>query len=216
MTPAGAPRGPHRRGGISEVTRALIAFLLCAAAVPSVPAQNTPEEPAAILVAGPARDRSLTFLPPNVIEYQRGIYELVAVAGGGPDTAAGPSAVTVYYTDQPVFRREAWSEASCNGRALTVIDAVAGPVYHYAWPDAERHVFFRFDGGPGDAGAEGAASETPGADAGAAPAAPGAAATPPGAPACGFILPFLERFSFFLETTPPSRAAPFPAVLPRE
>jgi len=196
VTPAGAPRGPHRRGGISEVTRALIAVLVCAAAVaPLLPAQNTPEEPAAILVAGPARDRSLAFLPPNVIEYQRGIYELVAVAGGGPDTAAGPSAVTVYYTDQPVFRREAGSEASCNGLPLTVIDAVAGPVYHYAWPDAERHVFFRFDSDRGPAEA---------------------AATAPGEPACGFILPFLERFSFFLETTPPARAAPFPAVLPRE
>lgn len=195
MTPAGAPRRPARRDRTPAAARALIAFLLCAAAVPSVPAQSAPEEPAAILVAGPVRDESLPFLPPNVIEYQRGIYELVATAGG-PDAGAGPSVVTVYYTDQPVFRREAGSEASCNGRALTVIDAVTGPVYHYAWPEVERHVFFRFDV---------AATTTA-----------RAAATPPGAPACAFILPFLERFSFFLETTPPSRAAPFPAVLPRE
>ncbi|NBF38981.1 MAG: hypothetical protein GVY14_01060, partial [Spirochaetes bacterium] len=101
-----------------------------------------------------------------------------------------------------------------------------GTVVHYSWPEDQRHVFFRFvavvEGNgtpPGGVGAAGNAASASGNAAG----APGDAADAPGDAAatavarseCDFIDAFLERFSFFLDTTDISGAAPFPAVLPR-
>jgi hypothetical protein len=140
--------------------------------------------------------------------------------------------VEVFYTEAPVFRRGTWTETSCDGRTVHALPEAGGTVVHYAWPEEQRHVFFRFtavaDGNgtpPGGAGAAGPgnAAAAPGAAA-AAPADsaadPGDGGAAPGAAAvarseCDFIDAFLERFSFFLDTTDVSGAAPFPAVLPR-
>lgn len=203
------------------------AFALTAAAVPPLPAQETGpgsdatgSEAAAVLVSGPARGQGLPFLPPNTIEYQRGVYEL-------PGAPAEDVTVEVFYTEAPVFRRGTWTETSCDERTVHVLPEAGGTVVHYAWPQEQRHVFFRFgtvvEGAgtpPGDDGAAGPANAAgaPGdaaADPGGGGAAPGATAAAVARSECDFIDTFLERFSFFLDTTDVSGAAPFPAVLPR-
>jgi hypothetical protein len=213
-------------------------------------------EAAAVLVSGPARGQGLPFLPPNTIEYQRGVYELpgASPAAGAEDPGsaspatptpgvAAPAAevtVEVFYTEAPVFRRGTWTETSCDGRTVHAVPEAGGTVVHYAWPEGQRHVFFRFaavvegngtppggDGAAGNAGVPGgdgaagpgnaagapADSAADPGDGGAAPGAAGAAAV--ARSECDFIDAFLERFSFFLDTTDTSGAAPLPAVLPR-
>lgn len=174
-----------RRTVVAAAAVASIGAVLAAVA-PQLAAQQTPQEPAAVLLSGPVRDRRLPFLPPNVIAYQRAVYELPA------------GRVELYYTEEPIFRRGAWRETSCGEQPLDLLPDGGARVLHYGWPEATRHVFFRFSGA-GDRSPAGAVTI------GEATAAE-----------CAFIEPFLERFSFFLETADPARAAPFPAVLPRE
>ncbi|MFO7780012.1 MAG: hypothetical protein R6W94_00105 [Spirochaetia bacterium] len=185
-----------------------------------------------------------------MIEYQRGVYELIGPPASAPaDPASTASsegvAVEVFYTEAPVFRRGTWTETSCDGRTVHALPEAGGTLVHYTWPEARRHAFFRFrpaseangtppggDGAAGDAGGPGdGGAATPGGAAGDpadAPAAPEATGAPEneGAPAnaaaaavarseCDFIDAFLERFSFFLDTTDASEAVPFPAVLLR-
>lgn len=195
-----------RRTVVAAAAVASIAAVLAAPA-PQLAAQQTSEEPAAVLLSGPLRERRLPFLPPNVIAYQRAVYELPA------------GRVELYYTEEPIFRRGAWRETSCGEQPLDLLPDGGARVLHYGWPETTRHVFFRFSGARDDSaagsrsptGEPGAAgSRSPTGDAGAAPIGEATAAE------CAFIEPFLERFSFFLETADPARAAPFPAVLPRE
>ena len=210
---------------------------LIAAAVPPLPAQEsatgtdrTASEAAAVLVSGPVRGQNLPFLPPNTIEYQRGVYELggapaartpaSAAPGSTPPASASPgpeTTVEVFYTEAPVFRRGTWTETSCGERTVHLLPDAGGTLVHYAWPQAQRHAFFLFGAaaegsktppaGAGAAGNEGATDDA------AAIEATGAAAV--ARSECDFIDAFLERFSFFLDTTDVSGAAPFPAVLPR-
>jgi hypothetical protein len=163
-----------------------VAAALLACVAPAAPAQTPAEDPVAVLATGPVRERSIPVLPPNIIEYQRAVYEL------------SEDRVEVLFTEQPVFRGEAWTDTACDGFALALLPESHGRTLYYEWPDGRRHAFFRF----GAVSAGGRADEDTGLEA---------------RPAeCAFIEPFLERFSFFLETADPARAAPFPAVLPRE
>jgi hypothetical protein len=188
------------------LVRAAVAIILIAAPASQLPAQEVEgaagdARQVAVLVSGPVRRQTLPFLPPNTIEYQRGVYELPAApASEVPATAAAArgASVEVFYTEAPVFRRGTWTEASCDGRAVDALPEGSGRLVHFAWPQRERHAFFRFGAAaPGDPGA---------------PSDPGAS---PAGSECDFIEAFLERFSFFLETTDSAGVAPFPAVVPR-
>jgi hypothetical protein len=95
-----------------------------------LPAQAD-DGPAAVLVSGPVARRGLPFLPPNIIEYQRAIYE----------TDSGQ--VEVFYSEDAVFRPEGWSDTSCGGRELALVSAAAPRVLYHTW-DGGRHAFFRF------------------------------------------------------------------------
>ncbi|NBF39724.1 MAG: hypothetical protein GVY14_04855, partial [Spirochaetes bacterium] len=157
--------GAGTRGPRFRLLRAAATVALMAAAVPPLPAQETGagsgttgSEAAAVLVSGPARGEGLPFLPPNMIEYQRGVYELTgAPASAAADAASTPAAedpgsapaagdvsVEVFYTEAPVFRRGTWTEAACDGRTVHALPEAGGTVVHYSWPEDQRHVFFRF------------------------------------------------------------------------
>jgi hypothetical protein len=153
---------------------AALAFIMLL--VPQAPAQEgeAGAGPAAVLVSGPVRRQSLPFLPPNIIEYQRGVYELPApAASAAPASGASASAapvrdatVEVFYTEAPIFQRGTWTESSCDGRTVHVLPEAGGTLVHYAWPQEQRHAFFRF-GAVGD----GAAADGATADANQAPPA---------------------------------------------
>lgn len=191
---------------------AALAFIMLLA--PQAPAQEAGSEAGeadapAVLVSGPVRRQSLPFLPPNAIEYQRGVYEL-------PGGTAPEATVEVFYTEAPVFRRGTWTETSCDGRTVHALPEAGGTLVHYTWPREQRHAFFRFarpgDGAPGNGAAADGADATANGDA---PPGAGDAGAPVARTRCDFIEAFLERFSFFLDTTESGGAAPFPAVLPR-
>ena len=281
--PQARTRFPFRRPRLLLV-HAAVALTLIAAAASQLPAQEGEgaagdARQVAVLVSGPVHRQTLPFLPPNTIEYQRGVYELPAAsafeaatpaapassapaaaevpapasgapASSAPGAAVRGASVEVFYTEAPVFRRGTWTEASCGGRPVHVLPEADGTLVHYVWPQTQRHAFFRFGaaadagapgspgaaagnagGAPGNPGAAGTATQAPpvdgaAADANQAPpagdaapgnagAAPGDASAPPAGSECDFIEAFLERFSFFLETTDSSGVAPFPAVVPR-
>lgn len=209
------------------LVRAAAAFALIAAAVAQAPAQEGEADAAgsgaaaqadasAVLVSGPERRRDLPFLPPNTIENHRGVYELTGASASEapPEAAEAPqeapeaaeARVEVFYTEEAVFRDSTWTETSCDDRAVHVLPRAGGTLIHYAWPEEQRHVFFRF-------GRPGAGAAADGEDDGAAAADAAAAAVADSH--CDFIEAFLSRFSFFLETTDSGGAVPFPAVLPR-
>ena len=236
--PQAHTRFPFRRPRLLFV-HAAVALTLIAAAASQLPAQEGEgaagdARQVAVLVSGPVRRQTLPFLPPNTIEYQRGVYELPAASASEAPTPAAPAAsppaapevpapasgapassapggavrgasVEVFYTEAPVFRRGTWTEASCGGRPVHVLPEAGGTLVHYAWPQEQRHAFFRFGaasdaaapgtarGATGSAGA-GTATQAPPADgaavdanqappAGAAPGNAGAASDAAAAPA---------------------------------
>jgi hypothetical protein len=74
-------------------------------------AEDAVEDAVPVLVSGPTPGSGLPFLPPNALQYYRGLYELP-----GQD-------ITVYYTRRTIVPLSSWNEARCGGYVLRTFNA---------------------------------------------------------------------------------------------
>ncbi|MFP4492019.1 MAG: hypothetical protein ACLFNZ_11130 [Spirochaetaceae bacterium] len=109
---------PHlsRLSGKCGLAVLLLLSLLGTVAVPKISAQESSggetgsssreESTVSVLVSGPTSGRGIPFLPPNAIEYHRGVYEL-------PEQN-----LLLHHTRREIVPPSSWEEKACGGTPL--------------------------------------------------------------------------------------------------